>query len=138
MMPLPSDGSPNIRERDDLGTDRHFRQSTYRIGDLQLFRDADHAHLAPHAGCLRGGAGGGRAARSKTAAHARLYIVLAGALAVAADADSGMADGTISRILPGESVGEQSVLDESANLAAISAIVDTELLVIDGALVWKP
>ena len=68
---------------------------------------------------------------------ARLYIVLSGALAVAADTESGMADGTVSRILPGESVGEQSVLDDSSNLSAMSAIVDSELLVIDGELVWK-
>lgn len=68
---------------------------------------------------------------------ARLYIVLSGALAVAADTESGMTDGTVSRILPGESVGEQSVLDDSSNLSAMSAIVNTELLVIDGELVWK-
>jgi diguanylate cyclase (GGDEF)-like protein len=63
--------------------------------------------------------------------------LLSGALAVAADADSGIADGSVSRILPGESVGEQSVLDDSANLAAISAITESALLAIDGDLVWK-
>jgi diguanylate cyclase (GGDEF)-like protein len=34
-------------------------------------------------------------------------------------------------------VGEQSVLDDSANLAAITAIGETDLLVIDAELVWK-
>jgi diguanylate cyclase (GGDEF)-like protein len=69
--------------------------------------------------------------------RARLYIVLSGALAVEADTQSGMSDGTVSRILPGESVGEQAVLDDSTNLSPMSAIVDSELLVIDGDLVWK-
>ncbi|WP_073218387.1 diguanylate cyclase [Massilia sp. CF038] len=113
-----------------------FGQSSYRIGDLQLFRDADPAQLAPLlASCpiIRIGAG----QPVEDPARARMYIVLAGALAVAADTESGMADGSVSRILPGESVGEQAVLDESANLSAMSAIVDSELLVIDGELVWK-
>ncbi|HEY0063284.1 MAG TPA: GGDEF domain-containing protein [Telluria sp.] len=113
-----------------------FGQSNYRIGDLQLFRDADHEQLAPMlAACPVVRIGAGQPVEDP--ARARMYIVLSGALAVAADTESGMADGTVSRILPGESVGEQAVLDESANLSAMSAIVDSELLVIDGALVWK-
>lgn len=113
-----------------------FGQSSYRIGELQLFRDADHEQLAPLlAACPVVRVAAGRPVED--GAHARLYIVLSGALAVAADTHSGMADGTVSRILPGESVGEQSVLDESVNLSAISAIVDSELLIIDGPLVWS-
>ncbi|MES2317650.1 MAG: GGDEF domain-containing protein [Pseudomonadota bacterium] len=113
-----------------------FSQSAYTIKDLQLFRDCDHAQLAPLlAACpiVRFRAG----APVEDAARARLYIVLSGMLAVEADTHSGMADGTVSRILPGESVGEQAVLDDSSNLSAISAIVDSELLLIDGELVWK-
>lgn len=112
-----------------------FGQSTYSIGDVQLFHDSDHDNLAPllaKCAIVRLEAGEQLAATSR----ARLYIVLSGALTVAADTESGTADGTVSRILPGESVGEQSVLDDSANLAAISAIVDSELLVIDAELVW--
>ena len=60
----------------------------------------------------------------------RLYIVLRGALA------EKTTDGVLNKILPGESVGEQSVLDEAANLAAISAIDATELLVIEADLAW--
>jgi diguanylate cyclase (GGDEF)-like protein len=113
-----------------------FGESAYRIGDLQLFRDADHAQLAPLlAACpIARLAAGEPVAES---ARARLYIVLSGALAVAADAESGMADGSVSRILPGESAGEQAVLDDSSNLSAMSALADTELLLIDGELVWK-
>jgi GGDEF domain-containing protein len=68
---------------------------------------------------------------------AHLYIVLRGALSVANDTRTGMADGTISKILPGESVGEQSVLDEEANLNAITALEETEVLVIEAELVWQ-
>lgn len=113
-----------------------FGKSTYTIRDLQLFRDADHDQLAPLLdSCAIVHVGAGQPVEDTT--KARLYIVLSGALAVAADTQSGMADGTVSRILPGESVGEQSVLDETTNLSAISAIVDSDLLVIDGELVWK-
>jgi diguanylate cyclase len=46
------------------------------------------------------------------------------------------ADGAHSRVLPGESVGEQAVLDEAANLAVMTAAEDTELLAIDADTVW--
>jgi len=68
---------------------------------------------------------------------ASLYIVLRGSLAVAADTHTGMDDGTVSKVLPGESVGEQAVLDEASNLAAISALEETDLLVIHASLVWE-
>lgn len=112
-----------------------FGESTYRIGDLQLFHDCDHDNLATLlAGCaiVRLQAG----ERLADSSRARLYIVLSGMLSVEADAGSGI-EGAVSRILPGESVGEQSVLEDSANLAAISAVAESELLVIDGELVWK-
>jgi diguanylate cyclase (GGDEF)-like protein len=113
-----------------------FGASPYRIEDLQLFHDADHARLAPLlAGCAVVHLAAGSCIEES--AHARLYIVLAGALEVQADTQTGMADGTVSRILPGESVGEQAVLDDSPNQAAIAATEASELLVIDGELVWK-
>ena len=113
-----------------------FGGSDYTIDDLQLFRDSADAQLAASlAGCaIVRVAQGARVAES---AKARLYIVLRGALEVEADTRSGMADGTVSKILPGESVGEQSVLDEAANLAAVTALEESDLLVIDGELVWK-
>jgi diguanylate cyclase (GGDEF)-like protein len=113
-----------------------FGESNYSIDDLQLFRDADHAQLAPLlAGCPILRLAAGQPLEDGKRAH--LYVVLSGALTVAADTQSGMTDGTVSRILPGESVGEQAVLDDSSNLAAMSAIADSELLCIDGDLVWK-
>ena len=114
---------------DTIGT---FGASSYTVRDLQLFSGADHARLsAALAACaiVRVAAG----ALLTDGNRARLYIVLRGALTVVADS----ADGSSSTILPGESVGEQSVLDDAANLAPISALEDAEVLVIDGELVWK-
>jgi diguanylate cyclase (GGDEF)-like protein len=107
-----------------------FGASAYSIRDLQLFRDADQAQLAAAlANCAIVRLAHGK--RLEDTFRARLYIVLHGVLAEAA------ADGTVSKILPGESVGEQSVLDEATNLADISAIDDSELLVIEADLVWQ-
>lgn len=113
-----------------------FSNSSYSIDDLRLFRDCDHDQLSPMlAGCaiVRVPAGD----PIEDTARARLYIVLSGALSVAGDSDSGAPDGNVSRILPGESAGEEAVLDDTTNLSSMSAVVDSELLVINGELVWK-
>jgi diguanylate cyclase (GGDEF)-like protein len=107
-----------------------FGASAYSVRDLQLFRDADEEQLAAalaHCAVVRLAQG----KRLEDTFRANLYIVLRGALAEAA------ADGTVSKILPGESVGEQSVLDETTNLADIGALEDSELLVIEADLVWQ-
>jgi diguanylate cyclase (GGDEF)-like protein len=107
-----------------------FGASAYSIRDLQLFRDADEAQLrAALANCAICRLAQGK--RLEDSVRARLYIVLRGALAEAA------ADGAVSKILPGESVGEQSVLDDATNLADITATDDTELLLIEADLVWR-
>jgi diguanylate cyclase (GGDEF)-like protein len=123
-----------------------FRASRTTIRDLQLFRDeTDPAVAAMLADCAVVRVARGR--RIEDGGQARLYIVLSGQLEIAPDAHAGddgdrgtgssmgIGNGT-SRILPGESVGEQAVLDEAANLAALTAIEDSELLVIESATVW--
>ena len=114
----------------------NFDASGCNIGDLQLFSDAaDERTMAMLAPCpvLRLEAGEALSDNS----GACLYIVLRGSLAVAADTYTGMDDGTVSKVLPGESVGEQAVLDEASNLTAISALEETDVLVIDAVLVWE-
>jgi diguanylate cyclase (GGDEF)-like protein len=107
-----------------------FGASAYSTRDLQLFRGADEGKLATAlANCAVCRLAHGK--RLEDTFRARLYIVLRGALAETA------ADGTVSKIVVGESVGEQSVLDETTNLADISAIDDTDLLVIEADLVWQ-
>ncbi len=117
-----------------------FGASRYALRDLQLFRDADDpavtAALAPCA-LIRVAAG----QRVEDGLRARLYIVLSGTLEVAPDAhsvndDDGI-DGGLTRVFPGESVGEQAVLDDAVNLAAMTALEDCELLVIEPELVWQ-
>ncbi|TFW16429.1 GGDEF domain-containing protein [Duganella callida] len=114
-----------------------FGSSSYQVGDLQLLRNADDDSAIARmlANCpivlLETGEELGDAGR------ARLYILLRGALSVATDTRTGMADGTVSKILPGESVGEQSVLDEEANLSSITALEQSEVLMIEADLVWQ-
>ena len=114
-----------------------FGDSSYQVSDLQLLHTADDdsaiGKLLAHCPIMRL-----EADQAVTESNrARLYIVLRGALSVATDTRTGMADGTVSKILPGESVGEQSVLDDEANLSTITALEESDLLVIEADLVWK-
>nr|WP_269106733.1 diguanylate cyclase [Massilia sp. TS11] len=103
---------------------------------MQLFRgtqDPQIAKLLAPCPILRVAAG----AQVPESGRGRLIVVLKGALAVAADTRTGFTDGTVSKVLPGESVGEQSVLDESADLIAITALDNAELLMIPSDTVWR-
>ena len=109
-----------------------FGASSYTIHDLELFRDADGPAVAHAlADCLLVRLPRGEALEDGL--RARLYILLAGSLAV----EAALGEGNVERILPGESVGEQSVLDDAANLDAIVALEDSELLVIEPDRVWQ-
>ncbi|WP_296946968.1 GGDEF domain-containing protein [uncultured Massilia sp.] len=111
-----------------------FGASRYAIGDLDLFRGAATPAVAAElANCTIVRVAKGD--QVQEGLRARLYIVLAGALGV--EASWSVGDDRLEHILPGESVGEQSVLDEAANLAAMVALEDTELLVIEPDLVWQ-
>jgi diguanylate cyclase (GGDEF)-like protein len=110
-----------------------FGASHYAVRDLQLLRDADTPAVAKAlAGCsiLRVARG-----QSVDGLNARLLIVLAGALGV--EGEGFVGDGGLTRIMAGESVGEQTVLDEAANLETVVALEDSELLVIESDLVWQ-
>lgn len=113
----------------------HFRDSGYRVDTLELFRDADTAAASALADCDVAQLLPGE--RIEDGVRARLYIVLSGMLEVETDGHAGASDGSVIRILPGESVGEQSVLDDAANLDAVRAVEDTRLLVIESALAWE-
>ncbi|WP_145649662.1 GGDEF domain-containing protein [Pseudoduganella lurida] len=106
-----------------------FAATPHAIADLQLFRDTDHASVAALlAACpvLLADAGD----TVSDPARPRLVIVLRGALADAGE------DAT-TRILPGESAGEQSVLDGEADASTLTALEESELLVIDAELAWR-
>jgi diguanylate cyclase (GGDEF)-like protein len=113
-----------------------FGASRYTVSDLQLFGPStEPAVVEALGGCEvvlvpKGG-------RVEDPLQARLYIVLSGVLAVESDILAGMEDGPLARALPGESVGEQAVLDDAPNLSAITAIEDAELLVIEPEVLWR-
>lgn len=112
-----------------------FSASPYSTDMIQLFTGADQATVGKLLGpCPIVTVAAGRPVGDGRRA---LYIVLRGALSVATDARMGMADGNVTKVLPGESAGEQAVLDEEANLTAITALEDADVLVIDAATVWK-
>ena len=115
---------------DPIGT---FGSSRYAISDLQLLRDADTPAIAR----LLAGCALVRVAKRERieGLQARLLIVLDGLLGVETEGYAG--DGGLTRVRPGESMGEQSVLDEAANLDAIVALEHSELLVIEPELVWQ-
>ncbi|QGZ41589.1 GGDEF domain-containing protein [Pseudoduganella flava] len=107
-----------------------FAASPYDIADLHLFRDADMTSAsALLADCPVMVAAAGELVSDP--AQPRLVIVLRGALADATG------DGATTKILPGESCGEQSVLDGESDLSGLKALEESELLLIEADLVWR-
>lgn len=111
-----------------------FGASRITVRDLQLFRDeAEPAVAAILADCAVVRLARGE--RINNHGQARVYIVLSGLLEIEPEADAG-AQGSTRRVLPGESAGEQAVLDDAAEQAAMTALEDSELLVIEAGMVW--
>lgn len=111
-----------------------FGASRTTVRDLQLFHDeTDPAVAAILANCAVVRVARGE--RISNHGQARIYIVLSGLLEIAPETDTGD-EGSTRRVLPGESAGEQAVLDEASELAAMTALEESELLVIEAATVW--
>ena len=114
-----------------------FGNSGYAIGDLQLFRGVTDLNIAELlADCPVVRVAEGQPVTDTKGKGARLYVVLRGALGVAGDAQNALTDGT-PKVLPGECVGELSVLDEEANSSSMSALQETDLLVIEADRLWR-
>jgi diguanylate cyclase (GGDEF)-like protein len=114
-----------------------FGNSGYTSENLQLFRDVSDAKAAL-ANCPVMRMNSGETVLDNHGRGGRLFIVLRGALHVETTAMQGnVADGTASRILPGECVGELSVLDEETNPSVITATQQTDLLMIEADRLWK-
>ena len=113
-----------------------FEASRYTLRDLQLFRD----ETAPAVAALLANSPVMLLAKGNSiedGGQASLYFVLSGQLEIAPDTHAGDESGGTSRISPGESVGEQAVLDDAVNLAAMTAVEDTELLVVGASLMTE-
>lgn len=104
------------------------------IDDLQLFKgETDPEVAAMLASCPVVWVACGQ--RVGDVSRERLYIVLSGELEIVSAAPVGD-EGGGTRILPGESAGEQAVLEDAVDLAAMTALEDSELLVIESSTVW--
>ncbi len=67
-----------------------------------------------------------------------LYIVLSGALgSTVLDESDGPRQIRTEKILPGESVGEQSVLDDTASIGSLTALEDSVVLIIASNTLWR-
>ena len=105
-----------------------FGSSSYRISDLQLLRNSDDdaviAKLLAHCPIMLLDADEAIAESNR----ARLYILLRGALWVASDTRSGMADGTISKLMLARGSGlpayDEAVLAAAAHCIYIPALRD--------------
>ncbi|MDO8178066.1 MAG: GGDEF domain-containing protein [Undibacterium sp.] len=119
-----------------------FRDADYKIESIHLFRDIsqdDREHIAHIIkDCAVVKAGSGQVVLDANSSGARLYIVLKGALAITTpNPENKHQENASTQYLAGECVGEISVLDEEIHSATISAIADSELLVIEAETLWK-
>lgn len=119
-----------------------FRETDYRIEDIHLFRDIteDNRKLIADIikDCLVVKAYTGQVVLDANSSGAKLFIVLKGALGVSrVTEESNQLENTITQYLPGECVGEISVLDEEIHSATISAISESELLLIEAETLWR-
>ncbi len=112
---------------------KSFGISAYTIANLQLFASINDPHLVRRlADCPIIEVAAGQAISSVD-----LFIVLSGALAVGVDGHAGLLEGNITKVLPGESVGELSVLDDAADTLSVVALEDSELLQINSERLWQ-
>ncbi len=119
-----------------------FRTTHYRIEDIHLFRDINDENRKLIADiikdCVVVKAHNGQVVLDANSSGARLFIVLKGALGITRlTEDSSQLENTITQYLPGECVGEISVLDEEIHSATVSAISDSELLLIEAETLWR-
>ncbi|WP_353156245.1 GGDEF domain-containing protein [Herminiimonas fonticola] len=115
----------------------HFGASSYTIDKLHLFDGvSDPAVGTLLEQCAIERISSGEALPNTHGAAACVYVVLRGALGntlLADDTQQVRSD----KILPGESIGELSVLDEAVHANTLMALEETDLLVIPSRTLWK-
>ncbi|MES2071837.1 MAG: GGDEF domain-containing protein [Pseudomonadota bacterium] len=123
----------------------YFGNTNYKISSIHLFRDISDDNLALIGNILSQcevvKARAGQVVLDVRSSGARLYIVLQGALGITkldlGTDSANLLENAITQYLPGECVGEISVLDEEIHSATIAAITDSELLVIEAETMWR-
>lgn len=120
----------------------YFKDAKYRIEDIHLFRDITDDHLKLIRNIIKDcpvvKARAGQVVLDANSSGSRLFIVLNGALGITKlNEDNNHIENSITQYLPGECVGEISVLDEEIHSATISALSDSDLLVIEADTLWQ-
>lgn len=116
-----------------------FAASGYDTRGLHLFENVtDPAVNLLLADCVVLHFRTGQQVPSPQDSDACVYVVLRGALAnTVIDKSADPASARTDKILRGESVGELSVLDETAHTPALTALEETDLLVIASHTLWQ-
>lgn len=120
----------------------YFKNAAYRIEDIHLFRDISDSDLLLIRQIIQDcpvvKARAGQIVLDANSSGSRLYIVLDGALGITKlNEDNNHVENSITQYLPGECVGEISVLDEEIHSATISALCDSDLLLIEADTMWR-
>lgn len=115
-----------------------FGASNHSLQGLGLFAGVEDTGLAAIlAECPVLRANAGQPVFEPNSPGARMYVVLRGALGVAEDLQAVLSGGTVTKVLPGESVGELAALDGEVNSLAVAALQETDLLEIEAARLWQ-
>lgn len=118
-----------------------FRDTDFKVTDIQLFRDINQVDLAMIKRqldtCPVVQVKSGEIILDSQSSGNCLYVVLSGVLAQASNTARRQLENSSTQYLAGECVGEISVLDEEASTATIAAMTDAELLMIDAAIMWQ-
>lgn len=120
-----------------------FSASGYALDGLALFEGTDHRAIAGVlADCAVLRVKNGHTLENPKAKEPVLHVVLRGALSVShpasgTGATAGSLDSNTLKVLPGECIGELSVLDEEASNDEITALMDSDVLVIESDKLWK-
>lgn len=116
-----------------------FGASGYSVAGLQLFHGtALDSVAAAIAHCPVARIAAGATLKDAKDTGARLYVVLRGALSVMhAEAQAGHTESSTFKVLPGECIGELSVLDGEASSDQVTALMDSDVLLIDSETLWK-
>ncbi|HWT71481.1 MAG TPA: GGDEF domain-containing protein [Oxalicibacterium sp.] len=116
-----------------------FDTSGYALADLQLFAEVNDPGVAAIvAPCQIMHVATDEVIRHHPDEQMRVYIVLSGALcARSGDTDEHPRGMQEMRLLPGESIGELSVLDNAPHFNTLLALQDSALLVIEADTLWR-
>lgn len=129
-------------EKNNVDSVVSFSTTDYSIKDIHLFRQISDEHLIQVAAiidqCPVIKVKQGQIVIDAQSRLSKLYIVLRGVLGVTGSVEEEQSTDLIgTRYLPGECVGEISVLDEENHTATIMTLADSELLVIESDCVWR-